>query len=359
MTSPRATSHPPSCDVAVPASRPKETTHEHPVPRPVDPRDPRLPRGERLVLRQGDPPRGGPRVARGVPDQHAGGVHRQPAAAAARPAGALLLARPARRVRGAAQRGHLAGPRRRARRPGAAAGGRPRHPARQDPLGQGPEGPLQHRLRVRRRAGRHRGGPARRTPGEPPGPGRPGVRLGQGARGLHPARRAHGVRPLDAGDHRRGRLPRHPLDPAQPALAGAARPGRPPEADPRDDDVGHQRHRRRRGLRQGPHHPAARCRRPPGAQAGVRAHRRPGRHRGGADRLPGRRQAARRQPRPGRLPGPQGRRRRPRGVPDRQGPVPSRRRDRGVLHHRPRLPLPDHRRPARRGGRAGARTRDR
>ena len=153
------------------------------------------------------------------------------------------------------------GSRRRARRTGAAAGGRPRHPPRQDPVGEGPQGPLQHRLRLRRRERRHRGGPARRTPGQPPGPGRPGVRLGQGAGDLHPARRAYGVRPLDPGHPRRGRLAGHPVDPAQPALAGAARPGRAPEAHPGHDDLGHQRHRGRRGLRQGPDHPAARRRR--------------------------------------------------------------------------------------------------
>ena len=44
---------------------------ERPHPRPGDPRDPRLPRRQRLVLRQGDPPRRRPRLARGVPDQHA------------------------------------------------------------------------------------------------------------------------------------------------------------------------------------------------------------------------------------------------------------------------------------------------
>ena len=84
-------------------------------------------------------------VARGVPDQHAARLHRPPAPDAARAARALLLARPARRLRRAAQRGHLARPRRRALRAGAAAGGRPRHPARQDPPGQGPPGRLQRR----------------------------------------------------------------------------------------------------------------------------------------------------------------------------------------------------------------------
>ncbi len=65
------------------------------------------------------------------------GLHRQPARDAARAARALLLPRQARRLRRAAARGHLAGPRRRAHRARPAAGRRPRHPARQDPAGQG------------------------------------------------------------------------------------------------------------------------------------------------------------------------------------------------------------------------------
>ncbi len=87
--------------------------------------------------------------------------------------------------------------------------------------------------------------------------GRPGVRLGRRARGLHPSGPAHRLRPVHAGDHRRGRLPRHPVDPAQPALAGAARPGRARQADPGHDDLGDQLHRRRHRLRQGPHDQAA------------------------------------------------------------------------------------------------------
>ena len=69
------------------------------------------------------------------------------------------------------------------------------------------------------------------------------------------------------------------------------------------DQLDRGRHR----LRQGPHHPAARRRRPPGAQAGVRAYGGPGGQRRRADRLPGRRQAARRQPRPRGVPEPAGR----------------------------------------------------
>ena len=195
----------------------------------------------------------------------------------------------------------------------------------------------------------------RRAPGQPPRPGGPGVRLGPGARGVHPAGRAHGVRSLDPGDPRRGGLAGHPLDPAQPVLAGPARPGRPRQADPRHDDLDDVRDRGRHRLRQGPHHPAARRRRPPGPQAGHRAHRGPGRPCGGADRLPGRREAAGRQPRARGLPRPAERGGRAGGVPDRRGAVPARR-DRGrVADHRQGLPLPGHRRPDRCHRRAGAR----
>ena len=72
-----------------------------------DPRDPGLPRAERVVLRAGDPPGRGPRVARGVPDRPAARLHRPAAGLAARGRGALLLARPQGRVRRAAARGHL------------------------------------------------------------------------------------------------------------------------------------------------------------------------------------------------------------------------------------------------------------
>ena len=51
-----------------------------------------------------------------------------------------MLPRPPRRLRRAAQRGHLARPRRRARRAGAPAGRRPRHPPRQDPPVKGEPG---------------------------------------------------------------------------------------------------------------------------------------------------------------------------------------------------------------------------
>ena len=332
-----------------------------PLSRPGHHRDPGLPRRQRLVLRQGDPPRRGPRRARGVPHQHPARLHRAPARGPARPPGALLLPRTSGWLRGAAQRGHLARTRRRARRARPPAGRRPRHPARQDPRGQGREGPLQHHLRLRRRAGRARGRSARRTSREPPGQGRSRLRLRGGARRVHPARPAHRLRTLDAGDPRRGGLARHPVDPAQQALARAARPGRPRQADPRHHDLGDQLDRGRHRLRQGPHHPSPRCCRPARAQAGLRAYGGPGGHRREADRLPGRGQAARRQPRSRGLPEPAGRGRRARGLPDREGPVATRHGDRRVVRDRQGLPLPDHRRQGggHRRARAGARDRRR
>ena len=269
---------------AAPPTRPPDPDRRRPrmstpVPRPVDPRDPGLPRRERLVLRQGRSTSSSTSArSRSSRPTRCPGFTDNLLQHAARPAGALVLARPPRRLRRAAQRGHLARARRRARRARAAAGRRPRHPARQDPPGQGPE----------RAATTSSTGTSTRQVGL--AAARLAVRLvnhlvqadpeldwDAGARGVHPARGAHRVRPVDAGDHRRGRLPRHPLDPAQPALAGAARPGRAPEADPGHDDLGDQRDRGRRRLRQGPHHPAAGRRRAAGAQAGVGAHRRPGR----------------------------------------------------------------------------------
>ena len=208
-----------------------------------------------------------------------------------------MLAGQARRVRGAAHRGDLARPRRRALRARAAAGRRARRTPWQDPGRQGSAGGLQRDLRLRRRAGRPGGGPARRTTGQPPRGGRPRAGLGRGARVVHPACPAHRVRSVDPGHPRRGDEPRHPLDPAQPVLPGPARAGRARQADPGHDDLGDLRDRGRHRLRQGPHDPAARGGGPAGAQAGVGAHRRPGRPGGRADRLPGGGQAAGRQPR--------------------------------------------------------------
>ena len=299
-----------------------ESPHDRtPYARPHHPRDTGLPRRQHLVLREGHPPRSRPGPARGVPHQHHPGVHRQPAGDAAGPARALVLAGQARRLRGAAQRRHLAGPRRRAHGAGPAAGRRSRHPPGQDPRCEGPEGPLQRDLRLRRRTGRPRRRPARRTPGQPPGRGGSGVRLVRGARVVHPARGAYGVRALHPGDPRRGGLARHPVDPPQPVLPRPARPGRPREADPGHDDQRDVRDRGRHRLRQGPHHAAARGRRPARAQAGHRPECGRGRPGRGADRLSLRAEAARWQPRPRRLPRPDERGRRARGVRGREGGV--------------------------------------
>ena len=323
---------------------------------PDDPRDPRLPRRQRLVLREGDPPRRRPRLARGVPDQHAPRLHRPPAPDAARAARALLLPRPPRRVRRAAERGHLARPRRRARRAGAAAGGRPRHPPRQDPRVKGRPGDYNVIFGyVDEQVGLAAGRLAVRLVNHLV-EARPGLRLGRRARGVHQARRAHGVRAVDPGDRRRGRLARHPVDPAQPALAGPARPGRPRQADPGHDDVGDRLDRRRHRLRQGPDHPAARRGRPAGAQAGVGAHRRPGRL-AWPNRIgyPVVRQAARRQPRPRACASTC----RTRPTVREAFPIAEEQSRRGwviveSLRHRQGLPLPDHRRPDGRDRRAGA-----
>ncbi len=320
------------------------STGRPPHRRSRDHRDPRLPRRQRLVLRQGDPPRRRPRRPRGVPDQHAPGFTDH-----------LLEALPGLREH-SCSRGRRGGFVERLNE-GTWLGHVAEHVA----------------LALQQVVGHDiRRGKTRQVKGQK---GRYNIVFGyvdeqvglEAARlavrlvnhlveadpdfdfeqeldDVHPARAAHRVRPVDAGDHRRGRLPRHPVDPAQQALAGPARPGCPRQADPRDDDLGDQLDRGRHRLRQGPHHPAARRGRAAGAQAGVRAYGGPGGDRRQPDRLPGRGQAARRQPRPRRVPGPAGRGRRARGVPDRQGPVAPRLGDRRVVRHRQGLPLPDHRR---------------
>ena len=88
------------------------------------------------------------------------------------------------------------------------------------------------------------------------------LRAGDGA--PHPARRAPGLRAVDAGAHRRGGQPRHPVHPPRPPLARPVRPRRPPAAHPGDDDVADLGHRGRRGVRQEPDQPAARFGRPAG-----------------------------------------------------------------------------------------------
>ena len=158
--------------------------------------------------------------------------------------GPRLLARPAGRLPDPAARGHLGGPRRRARRARAPEPRRHRRPPRQDPLGRAAR-PVQRHLRVPRGAGRPRGRPASPSPSSTTSsrPDDPAVRVRLRARSssAHPARRAVGLRPVDPGPHRRGGEPRHPVHPARPVHARPARPGRPPAADPGHDDVADER----------------------------------------------------------------------------------------------------------------------
>ena len=157
----------------------------------------------------------------------------------------LLQGRPGR-LRRAAARGHLAGPRRGARRSPAPAGGRARPAPGEDAHGQGPPRGLQRRLRLQRRGGRAS------RPGELAVrlvnhlvQARGGLRLRGRARALPHPRRAHGVRALHRRHPRGGGEPRHPLHPAQQRQPRPARPGRAPAAHPGDDDVEDQRAGRR------------------------------------------------------------------------------------------------------------------
>ena len=217
-------------------------------------------------------------VARGLPDQHAPGLHRPPARAAARPARALLLARP----RAAASSSGST------RAPGSGHVAEHVALALQQVVGhdirrgktrqvKGEHGPLQRHLRVRRRAGRPRRRPARRPPGQPPGPGRPGVRLGQPSSRrfiLRAERTAFGPSTQAILDEAVSRdipwirLNQHSLV----QLGQGVHQKRIRATMTSETSVDRRRHR----LRQGPHHPAARRGRPAGAQAGVGAHRRPG-----------------------------------------------------------------------------------
>ena len=255
---------------------------------------------ERLVLRPGDPPRRRPRRR-----SRSSRPTRSPASSTICStmlpglARALLLARAPRRLRRAPQGGHLARARRRARRAGAPAGGRPRHPSRQDPQAPGEPGRYNVVYGVRRGERRPGRRPARRTPGQPPGRARTRTSTSTPSSRrfiLRAERTAFGPSTQAILDEAVARdIPWIRLN--QHSLVQLGQ-GVHQQADPGDDDVQHQRDRGRHRLRQGPHHPAARRRRAAGAQAGVGAHRRPGRRGRPTDRLPGRRQAARRQPRP-------------------------------------------------------------
>ena len=256
------------------------------------------------------------------------------------------------------RRGHLARPRRRARRAAAAAGGRPRHAPRQDP----------RRSRASRASTTSSTATSTSRSAWPPA-GSPcawsttssqadaGLRLRRGARALPPPRRAHGVRPVDrrrSSRRRSAATSRGSGSTSTPWCSSARastqqriRATMTSKTGALAVDIACDKDLTTRLLGVG---------RAAGAQAGVGAH---GRGQAvaaaRADRLPRRRQAARRQPRPRRVPRPAGRRRRARGL--RRSPRTQSRRGYGhrrVVRHRPRLPLPDHRRPDAGHRRAGA-----
>ena len=260
-----------------------------------------------------------------------------------------LLAGREGRLRRADARGHLARPRRRARRPAAAAGGRARPAPRQDA-----------------RASRARPGVynviydyADEAVGL--AAGTLAVRLVnhlvQAEEGFDFAEEldvflrraaAHGLRAVDRRRSSRRRSRRDiPYIRLNCGVPRPARPGRPRPAHPRDDDLEDRRPRRRHRQRQGPDD--ASCWARPGCpvpQAGDGAHRRRSGGRRRADRLPRRGQAARRQPRPRGLPRPRRREDEVRArLRHRRGRVAAGLRHRRVLRDRSRLPLPHRRRP--------------
>ena len=147
--------------------------------------------------------------------------------------------------RRAAARGHLARPRRRARRAPAPDPRRARVPARQDPRGQGRARPLQRHLQLHRRDRRRRRRQAVGPAAQPPRRARGRLRLRDGVQRLPAPGRAGRLRPVDGGHPRGGGVARHPLHPPQLRLARPARPGRPRPAHPRHDDVEDRRPRRR------------------------------------------------------------------------------------------------------------------
>ncbi len=126
-----------------------------------------------------------------------------------------------------------------------------------------------------------------------------GLRLPARARAADPARRAARVRPLDAGDPRRGREPRRPLHPPERPVARAARAGKVSAAHQGHDDVDHVGARGRHRGRQAADPTAAGVGRAAGAHGRGGADRRRRRRGGEADRVPRRDEAARRQPRAG------------------------------------------------------------
>ena len=275
-----------------------------------------------------------------------------------------VLAGPGRRLRRAAQRGHLGRACRRARRAGAGADGRPRdHPWQNQVHRRGRR--LQRHLRLPRRDRRHPGRPAGRPAGQPPGAAAAGarpagrVRLRRRARRIPADLPAVGLRPVHPGHPGGGHRPRHPLAAAEFRLAGAARARGQPAPDPGHHDVADLLAGGRHRLRQGTDQPAAGRRRPAGADLRGGAPRRRRGADGPPDRLPGGAQAAGRQPRSRRRDQPELRGGGPRRLRGGLRPVPPRLCAGRIVHHRQGLPGAGGRRPHDRDRRAGARARHR
>ena len=183
-------------------------------------------RRQLLGARAGHPDARRPRRARAVSLEQAPGLQRGAGRHPADARGPRLLAGTARRLPEPAPRGHLGGSHRRAHRPRAAEPGRHGRPPREDAR-RGAARPLQRDLRVPRGAGRVGGRQDRCRAGQPPGRpvGFPKLHARHGARAAHQAGRAPRLRAVHAGDHRRGRQPRHSVPAPRPAQPRAARAG--------------------------------------------------------------------------------------------------------------------------------------
>ena len=250
-------------------------------------------------------------------------------AAAPRAAEPLVLAGPQGRLRRAADRGHLARARERARRAPAAAGGRPRPAARQDPPGARRARPLQRDLRVRRRERGDRRGPARRTADQPPGQGRAGLRLRARARGVHRAVRSvrRSGRPPRRSSTRRcpgtsrgsGSTSTRSCSSGRASIRSAIRATMTSNTSSIAVDIASDKDLTGR-LLSAAGLPVPRAESVRTADQAVVG--------GQANRLPGRGEAAGRQPRARGVPRPAERGRRPRRVPDRRGAVAARLGDR-------------------------------
>ena len=246
----------------------------------------------------------------------------------------------------------------RARRAGAAARDRHPHPARQDKERR-PARPVQRDLRL---PGGERG-PGRRQAcgalGQPPRPGRRGVRLPCRVGGPHPPVGAAGVRPLHPGADRRSGDAGHPVDTVERPVAGPARARQVPEARAGHDDLDDRSAGRGHRRRQEAHYAAPGCGRPPRPSVRDSSFRRRSRRRRPQDRVPGRDQAHRRESRAGGHARPRGRGLGARRLPHVAGggsPCCGRGRE---LRHRQRLPRASRRRAHGGGGAAGPGPRDR